>query len=106
MMNAAQAVQRPTPLSPTQIYVAFGGLVLSMLLGALDQTIVATALPSIVGELGGLGQLSWVVTAYLLASTASIPVWGKLGDLHGRGRLLQVALVLFLAGSALSGAAD
>jgi EmrB/QacA subfamily drug resistance transporter len=74
-----------------------------MLLASLDQTIVATALPTIVGDLGGLEQLSWVVTAYLLASTASTPLWGKLGDLYGRKPLFQGAIVLFLVGSALSG---
>jgi EmrB/QacA subfamily drug resistance transporter len=87
------------------VRVTFIGLLLGMLLGALDQTIVATALPKIVGELGGLSQLSWVVTAYLLASTASIPLWGKLGDLYGRKRLFQLALAVFLAGSALCGLA-
>ena len=88
-----------------QIRVVFGGLLLGMLLGALDQTIVATALPRIVSELGGLSQLSWVITAYLLASTVSIPLWGKSGDLYGRKRLFQLALAVFLAGSALCGIA-
>jgi EmrB/QacA subfamily drug resistance transporter len=74
-----------------------------MLLAALDQTIVATALPTIVGDLGGASHLSWVVTAYLLASTASTPLWGKLGDMYGRKRLFQAAIVIFLAGSALAG---
>jgi EmrB/QacA subfamily drug resistance transporter len=92
--------------SQRQILVAFSGLLLGMLLGALDQTIVATALPKIVGELGGLSQLSWVITAYLLASTASIPLWGKMGDLYGRKRLFQLALGVFLAGSALCGLAS
>jgi EmrB/QacA subfamily drug resistance transporter len=92
-------------LTHGQVLLAFSSLLLGMLLGALDQTIVATALPTIVGELGGLGQLSWVVTAYLLASTVSIPLWGKAGDLFGRKRLFQAALVVFVAGSALSGAA-
>lgn len=76
---------------------------LGMLLAALDQTIVATALPTIVGDLGGLAHLSWVVTAYLLASTASTPLWGKLGDLYGRKGVFQLAILIFLAGSALSG---
>ena len=76
---------------------------LGMLLAALDQTIVATALPTIVGDLGGASHLSWIVTAYLLASTASTPLWGKLGDMYGRKRLFQAAIVIFLAGSALSG---
>ena len=97
----------PAPrLSRSQVLTAFSGLLLGMLLGALDQTIVATALARIVGELGGLSYLSWVITAYLLASTASIPLWGRLGDLYGRKRLFQLALALFLCGSTLCGAAD
>src|SRR5690349_2483579 len=75
-------------------------------MASLDQTIVAPALPTIVGELGGLAHLSWVVTAYLLASTIVSPLYGKLGDLYGRKRVLQVAIVIFLAGSALCGAAQ
>jgi EmrB/QacA subfamily drug resistance transporter len=74
-----------------------------MLLAALDSTIVATALPTIVGELGGLAHLSWVVTAYLLAQTIVTPIYGKLGDLYGRKPVLQFAIVLFLIGSALCG---
>ena len=81
----------------------FSGLVLSMLLAALDSTIVATALPTIVGELGGLEHLAWVVTAYLLAQTVVTPLYGKLGDLYGRKRVLQAAIVLFLIGSVLCG---
>jgi EmrB/QacA subfamily drug resistance transporter len=81
----------------------FAGLVLVLLLAALDSTIVATALPTIVGELGGLTHLSWVVTAYLLAQTVVTPLYGKLGDLYGRKRVLQVAIVVFLVGSALCG---
>ena len=77
-----------------------------MLLASLDQTIVATALPTIVGDLGGLDQLSWVVTAYLLGATVSMPLWGRASDLYGRKRLFQAAIVVFLAGSALSGAAQ
>jgi EmrB/QacA subfamily drug resistance transporter len=79
---------------------------LAMLLAALDQTIVSTALPTIVGELGGLNHLSWVVTSYLLAVTVVTPLYGKLGDLYGRKVVLQGALVLFLVGSALCGAAQ
>src|SRR5207253_1707187 len=79
---------------------------LVMLLAALDQTIVSTALPTIVGDLGGLKHLSWVVTAYLLAVTVVTPLYGKLGDLYGRKRVLQGALGLFLVGSALCGAAQ
>src|SRR6476620_9091467 len=74
-----------------------------MLLAALDSTIVSTALPTIVGELGGLARLSWVVTAYLLAQTVVTPLYGKLGDLYGRKGILQSAIVLFLIGSALCG---
>src|SRR5689334_15801609 len=83
-----------------------GGLMLVLLLASLDQTIVSTALPTIVGELGGLEHLSWVVTAYLLAVTAVTPLYGKLGDLYGRKVVLQGALILFLIGSALCGLAQ
>jgi EmrB/QacA subfamily drug resistance transporter len=76
-----------------------------MLLASLDQTIVATALPTIVGDLGGLDQLSWVVTAYLLGATVSMPLWGRASDVYGRKPLFAAAIVTFLAGSALSGAA-
>ena len=76
---------------------------LVMLMASLDQTIVATALPTIVGDLGGLTQLSWVVTAYLLAQTVVTPLYGKLGDMLGRKVVLQFALVIFLIGSALCG---
>lgn len=89
-----------------QIQVIFSGLMLGMLLAALDQTIVSTALPTITGELGGLAHLSWVVTAYLLASTVSTPLYGKLGDLYGRKRLFQIAILVFLAGSVLCGIAQ
>lgn len=78
-------------------------LMLGMLLAALDQTIVSTALPTIVSDLGGLAHLSWVVTAYILAATVSTPLWGKLGDQYGRKRLFLAAIVIFLAGSALCG---
>jgi EmrB/QacA subfamily drug resistance transporter len=89
-----------------QILVVFSGLMLGMLLAALDQTIVATALPTIVGELGGLDHLSWVVTAYLLTSTASTPIYGKVSDLYGRKVVFQTAIVIFLVGSVLSGVAQ
>src|SRR5581483_2306572 len=95
--------ERDRTLPPERIYIVFSGLVLSMLLAALDSTIVATALPTIVSELGGLAHISWVVTAYLLAQTVVTPLYGKLGDLYGRKRVMQSAIVLFLAGSALSG---
>jgi EmrB/QacA subfamily drug resistance transporter len=94
------------PLSQPELRIVFGGLMLGMLLAALDQTIVATALPTIVGDLGGLNHLSWVVTAYLLTSTAVTPLWGKLSDLYGRRGAFQAAIASFLAGSALSGLAQ
>jgi EmrB/QacA subfamily drug resistance transporter len=81
----------------------FAALMLGMFLAALDQTIVSTALPTIVGDLGGLEHLSWVVTSYLLASTASTPLYGKLGDMYGRKPVFLVAILIFLAGSVLSG---
>ncbi|MHB8651226.1 MAG: MDR family MFS transporter [Gaiellaceae bacterium] len=89
--------------SQRRIRLIFGALILVILLASLDQTIVSTALPTIVGDLGGLSHLSWVVTAYLLASTVTGPVYGKLGDLYGRKTVLQTAIVIFLIGSALCG---
>jgi EmrB/QacA subfamily drug resistance transporter len=89
-----------------RVRLIFGALMLVILLASLDQTIVATALPTIVGDLGGLQHLSWVVTAYLLASTVTGPLYGKLGDLYGRKGTLQVAIVIFLIGSALCGIAQ
>ena len=101
-----------TPASPAgetgfthrQILVIMSGLMLGMFLAALDQTIVATALPTIVGDFHRSDLLSWVITAYLLASTASTPLWGKAGDLYGRKRVFQLAIVVFLVASALCGA--
>jgi EmrB/QacA subfamily drug resistance transporter len=90
-------------LSHRRILIIYSALMLGMLLAALDQTIVATALPTIVGDLGGLNHLSWVVTAYLVTSTCSTPIYGKLGDIHGRKRVFQAAITIFLAGSVLSG---
>ena len=90
-------------LSHRQIRVIYFGLMLGVLVSSLDQTIVATALPTIVGDLWGLNHLSWVITAYLLAATATTPLYGKLGDLFGRKVVFQAAIVIFLLGSALSG---
>src|SRR5438105_7385127 len=95
-----------TQLSRHHVLLAFSGLLLAMLLGSLDQTIVATALPTVVGDLGGLNHLAWVVTAYLLAATASTPIWGKIGDLYGRKSVFLATIALFLAGSALCGLAQ
>jgi EmrB/QacA subfamily drug resistance transporter len=85
------------------VMIVLPGLLLALILAMLDQLVVSTALPRIVGDLGGLNHLSWVVTAYVLASTITTPLYGKLGDLYGRKRLLVAAIVIFLAGSALSG---
>ena len=84
MSEAATADFVAIKLPRRQVVIVFSALMLGMLLAALDQTIVATALPTIVGDLGGASHLSWIVTAYLLASTVSTPLWGKLGDLYGR----------------------
>lgn len=105
-MNTSASAPTTPDLTHRQILVIFGGLMLGMALAALDQTIVATALPTITGELGGLEHLSWVVTAYLLAATVATPLYGKLGDLYGRKRLFQIAIVVFLIGSVLSGLAQ
>lgn len=90
-------------LTHRQILVVFSGLMAGMLLAALDQTIVSTALPTIVGDLGGLDHLSWVVTAYLLTTTASTPLYGKLSDIYGRRLMFQSAIVIFAVGSVLCG---
>ena len=102
-MQAIASAELAPRVAHDRIFVIFGGLLLVMLLAALDSTIVATALPTIVNELGGLSHLSWVVTAYLLSQTIVTPIYGKLGDLYGRKRVLQVAIVVFLIGSALCG---
>ena len=93
----------PVLQPPPRVRAIFIALMLVLLLAALDQTIVSTALPTIVGDLGGISHLSWVVTAYLLTSTVSGPLYGKLGDLYGRKRVLQAAILIFLAGSVLCG---
>jgi len=98
-VRAALSAPRAAPSTR----LVFSALALVVLLAALDQTIVSTALPTIVGELGGIAHLSWIVTAYLLATTVVGPIYGKLGDLFGRKIVLQTAIVLFLAGSALCG---
>ena len=103
-LSLAQAQAGPAPAQDQRrVLVIFSGLMLALLIASLDQTIVSTALPTIVSDLGGLSQLSWVITGYLLASTVSTPLWGKLGDLYGRKPLFQASIVLFLAGSALCG---
>ncbi|GAA2007915.1 DHA2 family efflux MFS transporter permease subunit [Catenulispora subtropica] len=89
-----------------EVGLVFAGVMLGMLLAALDQTIVSTALPTIVSDLGGANHISWVVTSYLLASTALTPLWGKLGDQFGRKRVFQISIIVFLVGSALCGMAQ
>src|SRR5438876_4914832 len=101
------STQEPQPLSETlgrgQLFSILIGVILGMLLAALDQTIVGTALPHIVVSLGGFDHYAWVVTAYLLASTVSIPIWGKLSDIYGRRTFFILGMVIFLVGSALAG---
>ncbi|MEO8456752.1 MAG: MDR family MFS transporter [Chloroflexota bacterium] len=111
----ARTAERPAPVTDSfgypqlthrQILVIFSGLMLGMLLASLDQTVVATAIPTIVGDVGGLDHLSWVITAYLLTSTASVPLYGKLSDIYGRKIFFQGAIVIFLAGSVFCGFAQ
>jgi EmrB/QacA subfamily drug resistance transporter len=96
-------VQNDGTLTGTALRTVFIALMLGMFLAALDQTIVSVALPTIVGDLGGLNHLSWVVTAYLLAATLSTPIYGKLGDMYGRKPVFLAAILIFLAGSMLAG---
>ncbi|MBQ1098836.1 MFS transporter [Streptomyces sp. b94] len=93
-------------LSPRRVRLVFVGLMLALLLAALEQMIVATALPKIVGELHGLEKMSWAITAYLLTSTVGLPIYGKLGDLFGRKGVFQFAILVFIVGSALAGRAQ
>jgi len=103
-MTSQETPASAVPAPPQQpVRVIFGALMLVLLLASLDQTIVSTALPTIVGEFGGLEHLSWIVTAYMLATTVVTPLYGKLGDLFGRKIVLQTAIVLFLIGSVLCG---
>jgi EmrB/QacA subfamily drug resistance transporter len=97
--SGAAAVSGPK----REILIVLPGLLLALIIAMLDQTVVSTALPRIVGDLGGVTHLSWVVTSYILASTITTPLYGKLGDLYGRKRWLMTAIVIFLIGSALSG---
>lgn len=102
-VGADADVQSAAPVSSDRVLVILGALLMGMFLSALDQTVVSTALPTIVGDLGDASHLSWVVTAYLLALTISTPLWGKLGDLYGRKVFFQTSIAIFLIGSALSG---
>jgi EmrB/QacA subfamily drug resistance transporter len=103
MAERPKSQQKQQPQQQQRVRLIFAALLLVLLLASLDQTIVSTALSTIVGDLGGIQHLSWVVTAYLLASTVVTPLYGKLGDLYGRKLVLQTAIVLFLIGSALCG---
>src|SRR6478736_3583934 len=89
----------------SDVSIPFAAIVLAMLPAVLDQTILATALPTIASDLGTLADVSWVVSAYVVASAATIPVWGRLGDRLGRKRVLEISLALFLAASAICGLA-
>lgn len=101
--SAPPVAPAPGELSHREILLVFSGLMAGMLMAALDGTILATALPTIVGDLGGLGHYSWVVTAYLLTTTVATPLYGKLSDIYGRKLLFQAAIVIFLVGSLLCG---
>ena len=105
-MSQTVAPPEPTQASRQNLRVVLPALLMAMMLAMLDNMIVGTAMPRIVGELGGLAHLSWVVTAYVLGTTVSTPIWGKLGDLYGRKGIFLGSIVLFLFGSALSGAAQ
>src|SRR5919106_5121892 len=102
-VDGASVHPEPQYLEHRQILIVLFGLMAGVLLAALDQSIVGTALPLIVSELGGLDKLAWVVTAYLLTATAATPLWGKISDLYGRRPIFQAAIIIFLVGSALCG---
>jgi EmrB/QacA subfamily drug resistance transporter len=107
MADTAAASAPPMPaLTKRQLYTVFGGVVAGLFLSALDTNIIGVALPTIVGDLGGLNQIAWVGTAYLLTSTAATPLFGKLSDLYGRRQLFQAAIVTFVVGSLLCGLAQ
>src|SRR3984957_2297330 len=93
---STMVAEPPTSLTHRRVLVIIGALMLGMFLAALDQTVVSTALPTIVGDLKGGSHLTWVVTSYLLSSTVATPLWGKLGDLYGRKKFFQAAIVMFL----------
>ena len=99
--SPSQAAAEHPVFTHQEILRVFSGVALAMLMAAMDQTIVATALPTMASQFGGLEMLPWVVTAYLLTSTTTTPIYGKLSDLYGRKRVLQTAIMLFLAGSLL-----
>src|ERR1700733_12114333 len=104
-MSSPTSGDEPLPVSRLELRLVLAGLMRALTLAALDQNIVGTALPRIVSDLGGLAHLSWVVTAFLLASTTTTPLYGKLSDLYGRRPLFFAAILIFLVGSMLCGAA-
>ena len=106
MSNEKHVTEGTNQLTHKEIMVILGGLMMGMFLAALDQTIVSTALKSIVEEFDGLNHYTWVVTAYLLTSTASTPLYGKISDIYGRRVVFQFAIVTFLIGSFLAGASQ
>ena len=102
-----EAVDRPhVILSPKRRWVVTAGILLGMFLAALEATVVGTAMPTVIASLGGLDRYSWVFSAYLLASTVTVPIWGRLSDLYGRRPLYLIGVALFLVGSVLSGASQ
>jgi EmrB/QacA subfamily drug resistance transporter len=103
MANSKDTTKTPLVYTHSEILVIMGALMLVMFLAALDQSIVATALPKIATDLHGLNKLSWVATSYLLTSAISTPIYGKLSDLYGRKKIFQTAIVIFLIGSMLAG---
>src|SRR2546423_4262208 len=105
-MTTASTHQDADPTPGGSIALPFAAIVLAMLPAVLDQTMLATGLPTIAADLGRLADVSWVVTAYVVAAAAATPLWGKLGDRHGRKRLLEVSLAMFLGASALCGVAQ
>src|SRR5881227_4016272 len=104
-MSTTTSVSMSGPVARRGVRLAFAALILAMLPAVLDQTILATALPTIAGDLGRLSDVSWLVTAYVVAATASTPLWGKLGDRHGHKLTLEISLSSFVVLSALCGAA-
>jgi MFS family permease len=106
MSAVIQAPADPAPARRREVMVVLPGLMLAFMLAMLDNFIVGTAMPTIVRDLGGLSHLSWVVTAYVLGTTVSTPLWGKIGDMYGRKGVFITSIVTFLIGSALSGAAQ
>src|SRR5687768_16027694 len=104
-ISAPERIDYASTLSARSKVIILVGVLLGLLLAALDQTIVSTALPRIVADLQGIDLLAWVSTSYLLASTAMVPIYGKLSDIYGRKNILMIGIVVFLVGSALCGIA-